>query len=447
MGFGIATRLSRGGIRAAADVATGTLAYMAPEQTGRIDRRIDARTDLYALGVTLYELATGALPFSASDAGGWIHAHLALSPAPIDTVPAAVSAIILKLLAKNPDERYQTAAGLEADLRRCLFEWEAHGVLDRFPLGEYDVLDRLLIRKRLYGREGAVEELRAAVEGVVTRGAAEVVLLTGSAGIGKTAIGIQLQAMAASRALFAAGKSDQYRRDVPYATIAQALQQLARQVLGKSDAVVERWREALRAALGENGRLAVDLVPDLERVIGAQPPVAELPPPDARARFKTVFGRLLGVFARPEHPVALFLDDLQWADPATVELLGDLLSSQQLRDILVVGAFRDSEIGAGSPLLAAIDGIRKAGVTVHDLELPPLLVDDVVRLVADALRCDAARARPLAEVVHAKTAGNPLFAIQFLRSLADDRLLAFDRAAGSWSWDLGRIGARRVTSL
>ena len=326
-GFGIASRLPRQ--RQAPEppeFIAGTLAYMAPEQTGRMNRSVDARSDLYALGVTLYEMLTGSLPFTASEPLEWVHCHIARQPAPPaerrKEVPGAVSAIIMKLLAKTAEERYQTAAGVEHDLRRCLAQWEAEGRISDFPLGAHDMPDRLLIPEKLYGRAREIEMLLAAFERVVTGGAPELVLVSGYSGIGKSSVVNELhKVLVPPRGLFASGKFDQYKRDIPYATLAQAFQSLIRPLLAKSDAELAGWRDALQEALGPNARLIVDLVPEVKLIIGEPPPVPELPPQDARRRFQLVFRRFLGVFARPEHPLALFLDDLQWLDAATLDLV------------------------------------------------------------------------------------------------------------------------------
>ena len=335
-GFGIASRLPRERMTPAApEIIAGTFAYMSPEQTGRMNRSVDARSDLYSLGVTLYQMLTGVLPFTAADAMEWVHCHIARQPVPPAkrrAIPAPLSAIVMRLLAKNAEERYQTAAGLEADLRRCLSEWQSRGRIDPFPLGADDSSDQLLIPEKLYGREREVDALVAAFDRVVTQGAAELVLVSGYSGVGKSSVVNELhKVLVPPRGIFAAGKFDQYKRDVPYATLAQAFQTLVRQILVKSEAEVDHWRRALLEALGPNGQLIVNLIPELEFVIGKQPPAAELAPQEARARFQLVFLRFLGVFARPEHPLALFLDDLQWLDTASLELLERLATDPNMR--------------------------------------------------------------------------------------------------------------------
>ena len=349
----------------------------------------------------------------------------------------------MKLLAKNAEERYQTAAGLEADLRRCLSEWQSHGRIEPFPLGTDDSSDRLLIPEKLYGREREVDALLAAFDRVVAQGTAELVLVSGYSGVGKSSVVNELhKVLVPPRGLFAAGKFDQYKRDVPYATLAQAFQMLVRQILVKSEAEVDHWRHALLEALGPNGQLMVDLIPEVEFVIGKQPPVAELPPQEARGRFQLVFRRFLGAFARPEHPLALFLDDLQWLDTATLELLERLITDPDVRHVLLIGAYRDNEVSSSHPLMRTLAAIRDAGARVQEIVLAPLGLDDVERLVADALHCGPDSAGPLALLVHEKTGGNPFFAIQFLTSLAEEGLLRFDRDAAAWTWDLDRIRAK-----
>ena len=423
---------------------------MAPEQTGRMNRSIDARSDLYALGVTLYQMLTGALPFSASDPMEWVHCHIARRPVPpaerLGSVPAAVSRIIMKLLAKTAEERYQTAPGLESDLRRCLTQWEARGRIDDFPLGEDDTPDRLLIAEKLYGRAREVDALLAAFDRVVTSGAPELVLVSGYSGIGKSAVVHELhKALVPPRGLFASGKFDQYKRNIPYATLVQAFQSLVRTLLGKSEAELASWREALLEALGPNGRLMADLIPELSLVIGEQPPVPELPPQDAQRRFQLVLRRFLGVFARPEHPLALFLDDLQWLDAATLDLLEDLLTQADVQHLLLIGAYRDNEVDAAHPLMRKLQTIRNEGRTIEQITLAPLAREHVGQLIEDVLRCEPRRAAPLTQLVHDKTAGNPFFVIQFLYALAEEHLLAFDHGSSRWTWDLERIRAEGYT--
>ncbi len=450
-GFGIASRLPREHqAPAPPEVIAGTLAYMAPEQTGRMNRSVDSRSDLYASGVTFYEMLTGQLPFTAADPMEWVHCHVARQPAPPNehdaSIPGPLSAIVMKLLAKTAEERYQTASGLEADLRRCLGEWKTHGRIDPFPLGTRDQSGRLLIPEKLYGREREIDALLAAFDGVVAHGTAELVLVSGYSGVGKSSVVNELhKALVPPRGLFASGKFDQYKRDIPYATLGQAFQGLVRSLLTRSEAELGRWRDALREALDPNAQLIVNLVPELELVIGKQPPVPELPPQDAQNRFQMVFRRFLGVFARKEHPLALFLDDLQWLDAATLDLVEHLVTHPEVRHLLLVGAYRDNEIGPAHPLLRIRDAIRDADMMVREIVLAPLGLDDVNRLIADALHCGPQRARPLAQLVHEKTGGNPFFAIQFFTALAEQGLLAFDPVASAWQWNIDHIRAKSYT--
>ncbi|MGA7804931.1 ATP-binding protein, partial [Bradyrhizobium sp.] len=449
--FGLASRLRRERLTIQpAETIAGTLAYMPPEQTGWMNRSLDSRSDLYALGVILYQMLTGSLPFAAADPIEWVHCHIARQPvAPAERVtgvPQIVSAIIMKLLAKTAEDRYQTATGLVRDLRRCLAELEARGRVEAFPLGQRDASDRLTIPEKFYGREREIETLLASFDRVVKDGTPELVLVSGYSGIGKSSIVSELhKELVSSRALFACGKFDQYKRDIPYATLAQAFRGLIQTLLSKSDLELAGWRDAFREALGDNGQLIVDLVPELGLVISDQAPVSELNPKDAQHRFQRVFRRFLGVFAQPEHPLALFLDDLQWLDAATLDLIEDLLTQPELRHLMLIGAYRDNEVGASHPFMRKLEAIRQAGARVQQIPLGPLSHGHLSELITDTLRCEPARALPLANLVQDKTAGNPFFAIQFLNALADEGLLTFDAGAGRWSWDIERLRAKGYT--
>jgi predicted ATPase len=449
-GFGIASRLprERQGL-VPPEIVAGTLAYMSPEQTGRMNRSMDTRSDLYSLGVTLYQLLTGVLPFAAADALEWVHCHIARQPvAPVDRsdVPAPLSAIAMRLLAKNAEDRYQTAAGLEADLRRCLVQWQSHGRIDSFLLGADDWSDRVLIPEKLYGREREVDALVAAFDRVVAGGRPEFVLVSGYSGVGKSAVVNELhKSLVPPRGLFASGKFDQYKRDIPYATVAQAFQSLIRPLLSKPAAELSKWRDDLNKALSPNGSLLVDLIPELKLIIGEQPPVTALPPQEAKTRSHLALRRFIGVFARPEHPLALFLDDLQWLDAATLDVLEDLVVQQDLAHLLVVGAYRDNEADPAHPLMRKLSAIRQAGGTVQEIRLTPLGSGDLTRLIADALHCEPQRATPLAQLIHQKTAGNPFFAIRFFQALVEKRLIVFDHEDARWRWDLNAISLKGYT--
>ena len=348
----------------------------------------------------------------------------------------------MKLLAKNAEERYQTAAGVERDLRRCLAECDARGGIGDFPLGQQDTPDRVLIPEKLYGRAGEVETLLAAFDRIVKNGAPELVLVSGYSGIGKSAVVHELhKALVPPRGLFAAGKFDQYKRDIPYSTLAQAFQSLVRTLLSKSEAELGIWREAFVEALGPNERLIVDLVPELKLIIGEPSPIAELPPQQAQARFQLVFRRFMSVFARLEHPLALFLDDLQWLDAATLDLLEDLLTQSDLKYLMLIGAYRDNEVDDAHPLMRKLEAVRQAGARVQEIRLAPLARADLAQMIVDALRCEAEDAAPLAQLVHEKTGGNPFFALQFISALLEQGLIRFDHDAARWRWDLNRIHA------
>ena len=395
-------------------------------------------------------MLTGTLPFTAADPMEWVHCHIARRAIPpaerAKDVPGVVSAIIMKLLAKTAEERYQTAAGLKSDLERCLAAWEVHGRIEYFHLGEHDKPDRLLIPERLYGREREIKILLASFDRVVKGGPPELVLVSGYSGIGKSAVVHELhKPLVPSNGLFASGKFDQHQRDIPYATLAEIFQNLIGHLLAKSDADLAPWREALRDALDPLGRLIVDLVPELQLIIGDQPPVPEVSPQDAQRRFQLVVRRFIAVFAQPDHPLALFLDDLQWLDMATSDLLEDLLTRSDLRHLLLIGAYRHNEVDAAHPLTRKLEVVRSAGARVQEISLAPLDRDGVGQFTADALRCEPARAASLAQLLHEKTGGNPFFLIQFLCALAQEELLTFDHDKAQWCWDLDRIHAKGYT--
>ena len=449
-GFGLATRLARE--RQAPgppQVIAGTLAYMAPEQTGRMNRSVDTRSDLYSLGVILYEMLTGTLPFKALEPIEWIHCHVARQPVPpgerVLGIPVMLSAIVLKLLAKNPEDRYQTARGAEADIRRCLSEWDSTGRIEQFPLGAHDVPDRLLIPERLYGRGPEVAALVEAFERVARDGRQVLVLLSGYPGVGKSSIVNELQQVVIrGRGLFASGKFQPHERDIPFASIVRAFRHLVRSVLLSSDADLRRWGDDIRHALGANAQLIVDLVPDVELIIGPQEPVSDLPPQQARVRFRRSLLRFVSVFAGSERPLVLFVDDLQWLDRASLELLRNLATHDEGMHLLLVGAYRHNEVGPTHPLSDMLVAVR-GGAVVQELEVTSLDREDVRTLISHGLHQSRDHIGPLAEVVYEKTAGNPFFVIQFLHELAGGGGLAFDASANTWTWDLARIRAKGYT--
>jgi predicted ATPase/signal transduction histidine kinase len=450
-GFGSASQLPREHqILEPPEVIAGTLAYMAPEQTGRMNRSIDSRSDLYSLGITLYQMLTGSLPFVASEPIEWIHCHIARTPAAprerITGIPEPVSAIVLKLLAKTAEERYQTAAGLETDLRKCLLEWDSTDRIQPFAIAQHDVPDRLLIPEKLYGREQECQTLLQAFDRVIRSGKPELVLVSGYSGIGKSSLVQELhKVIVLPRGMFVSGKFDQSKQGVPYATLAQAFRTLVNQILSMSEEGVIRWRNLILEALGSYGQLMVNLIPELELVIGKQPALPHLPPQEAQNRFEAVWRRFLAVFARKEHPLALFIDDLQWLDPETLGLIEQFLTHPQVEFLLLVGAYRENEVTANHPLRLTLDAARAAGGAIREIALEPLSLKDTEELLGDALFCEAPLVQQLAALVHNKTRGNPFFTIQFLTTLAEEQLLRFEAREAAWRWDLKGIRAKGFT--
>ncbi|HEY0708482.1 MAG TPA: AAA family ATPase [Polyangia bacterium] len=446
--FERATRLSRERLAPEAPEAiVGTLPYMAPEQTGRMNRSVDSRSDLYSLGVTFYELLTGALPYAAHDPTEWVHAHVARQPIPpterLPSVPAPLSEVILKLLAKSPEDRYQTAAGLTADLQLLSEQLHSVGRLLPIRVGARDVSDRLLIPEKLYGRDAETQTLREAFERVVATGAPELVLVVGDPGIGKSSLVNDLhRVITQKRGLLAVGKFDQDRRGAPYTSIAQAFAGVIRQILVRSANEVEAWRDAILGQLGDQAAVLVDLIPELGYLLGNQPPVSPATGQEAQNRFQTLFSRFVGVFASQEHPLVLFLDDLQWQDAASAQLFEHLLTHPDTKYLLVVGAFRDAEVTLKHPLTAALKAIQESGTALRELRLGPIGLVDVTQMLSETLRMTPAQVEPLAALINEKTAGNPFFTVQFLSALHEEGLLVFAPERGKWKWDLERIRSK-----
>jgi len=428
----------------------GSLPYISPEQTGQMNRPIDSRSDLYSLGVVFYQLLAGRLPFEAEDAVGWVHCHVARQPRPFDQVrpslPRPLIAIVGKLLAKLPDHRYQSALGLQHDLERCLRAWNEHGVLAVFPLGERDVSDEFRIPQKLYGRDVESAVLREAFERTAESGAPELVVLSGYAGIGKSSVVRELFRTVVPRCgRLVAGKFEQYKRDIPYFTISQALRELALDVLAEGELGIARWRQQLVQALGPHGKMIVDLVPQLGLIVGPQPPVPEMPFSESETRLRLVFGRLFAACASSDHPLAMFIDDMQWADTASLALIANLLTDGERRHLLIIGAYRDNEVDPSHPMVRALESARRSDARIRDVVLAPLSEEDLGRLVADTVHASPAEAAPLARLVRDKTGGNPFFAIQFLTALYHKRAIWFDREAYRWRWDAARIRAEDYT--
>jgi len=443
--FGIATRLStETQVAKSASLLDGTLAYMSPEQTGRMNRSLDRRTDLYSLGVTFYQLLTGHLPFESADPLELVHSHIARVPRPIQELapqaPRQICDIVMKLMAKAAEDRYQSASGLKVDLEECATQLRNGGEIAPFPLGRNDISGELSIPQKLYGRDAEVATLLEAFE-AARRGGSGLLLIAGYSGIGKSALVNEIQKQVVRGGAFVAGKFDQLNRSVPFAAVASACRALLGSVLAEPAAVLEDYARRLREALGRNGKLITDLVPELEVVIGPQPPVQTLGPAESQARFELVFRQFLQVFSRPEHPLALFLDDLQWADAASLRLLRQILTGGHGSHLLVIGAYRNNDTAQIQPLLLTIDELRKAGVRVDELTLAPLTLEHIVALLADTLRLDAAAVRPLADVLLRKTDGNPFFLQQFLTALHEQKLLQFDADQRRWTWQTAKVEA------
>ena len=431
-------------------LSEGSPPYISPEQTGQMNRPIDSRSDLYSLGVVFYQLLAGRLPFEAEDAVGWLHCHVARQPRPLDQVrpslPRPLIDIVCKLLAKLPDHRYQSALGLRCDLERCRRAWSEHGAVPAFLLGEYDVSEEFRIPHQLYGRDAESAVLREAFERAAASGAPELILVSGYAGIGKSAVVRELlRTVVKLRGRLIAGKFEQYKRDIPYFTISQALRELALDVLAEGELGIARWRQRFMQALGPHGKLIVDLVPQLGLIVGPQPPVPELSLTESEIRIRRVFGRLFAACATTEHPLAMFIDDMQWADTASLQLIANLLTDGDTRHLLLIGACRDNEVAPDHPTVRALEAARRGGARIRDLVLEPLSGDDLGRLVADTVHASLAEAAPLASLVRDKTGGNPFFAIQFLTALHHKRAIWFDREARRWRWDAARIRAEGYT--
>jgi anti-anti-sigma factor len=448
--FGIAARLSQETQKATnPDSLEGTLAYMSPEQTGIMNRAVDLRTDLYSLGATIYEMLTGAPPFSATDPTELINSHIARVPTPpherAEEVPRGLSDIVMKLLAKMPEERYQSARGLNADLRACLEQREATGRIDPFPLGREDMALELCIPQKLYGREQETGALWSAFERA-QKGAAELVLVSGYSGVGKSALVNELHRPIVQRGgYFGNGKFDQINRDTPLAPIAHAFGELLQRILTEPADALAAWKARILDAVGTSGRLLLQLIPELELLIGPQPEVSALRPNEDKNRFSRLVQRFVRAFAAADHPLCIFLDDLQWADPASLRLLGELLGDLDSGHLLVVGAYRDNEVDAAHPLMSVVDELRKAGAVRAEITLTPLELPTVTQLIADTLSAHAATVLPLAALVFDKTHGNPFFMGQFLRALHDEQFLWVDVGRRVWTWDLDRIRERWVT--
>ncbi|MEH2361815.1 AAA family ATPase [Nostoc sp.] len=474
--FGIATQFNRTNPTFKnPHVLEGTLAYLSPEQTGRMNRLLDYRSDFYSLGVTFYELLIGHLPFSTRNILELVHCHIAKHPIPPDeintTIPKPVADIILKLMAKNAEDRYQSAWGIKADLEICADQLAEIGQISSIQLALQDVSGQFQIPQKLYGRDKEVAMLLAAFARVAclksNRVAAlannsettsdrqqtgnpkfqvEMMMVSGYAGIGKSALVQEIyKPITQKRGYFISGKFDQFQRNIPYSAIADALQKLVQQLLGESDNRVEQWRKHLLTALGTNGQIIIDLIPEVELIIGKQLSVPEVGATEAQNRFHRVFQQFIRVFCSESHPLVIFLDDLQWIDSATLKLIELMLLDEQTQSLFLIGAYRDNEVNPTHPLVLTLERLRKQGAVLQEIVLAPLTLKPLCQLIAETLHRNADTVRPLAELVLRKTEGNPFFVSEFLRILHSENLLTFDFEHLSWQWNIAQIQAQNIT--
>ncbi|QSJ17385.1 AAA family ATPase [Nostoc sp. UHCC 0702] len=446
--FSIASRLSKETpFLANLNQLEGTLAYISPEQTGRMNRIVDYRTDFYSLGVTFYEMLTGRLPYEGTEPIELVHCHIAKEATSIQKlnpeVPAPVAAIVSKLMAKNAEERYQSAAGLLADLQFCLTQLENTGQIIQFIPGQKDRVAQLLIPQKLYGREREVSTLLAAFDRI-SHGGSELMLVSGYSGIGKSSLVNEVhKPVVRQRGYFISGKFDQMGRSVPYASIIQAFQFLMRQLLTESAQQLQTWKEKLEAALGANGQVVINVIPEVELIIGKQPEVSQLGATEAQNRFNRVFQKFIQVFCQKEHPLVLFLDDLQWADSASLNLLQVLMTNLESKYLLLIGAYRDNEVSAAHPLIQTLEDIKKAGTKIDNIILRPLSIAHVQQILLDTFveTDNFAAIQELASLIFNKTQGNPFFLTQLLKTLHQEQLLVFDFITGQWQWNIPDIQA------
>ncbi|MEI7847807.1 MAG: serine/threonine-protein kinase PknK, partial [Chloroflexota bacterium] len=449
--FGIATFLStEKQFFCNPNILEGTLPYISPEQTGRINRAVDLRTDLYSLGVTFYELLAGVQPFKGQDAISLIHEHIAVMPAALKELrpdlPLPLTKMVHKLMAKNAEERYQSCYGLQFDLEECLARFQAGGSIQDFDLGCSDFSDQFHLPQKLYGRDQEVASLLSAFERTASGTAHnELVLISGAAGVGKTSLVQEVyKPLTRQHGYYISGKFDQLHRNIPYHALIQAFHGLVQQLLGENADQISAWKSALLAALGDNAQLILDLIPELGLIIGPQPAVFELPPAQAKNRYRLVMQNFIGVFPSLQHPLVLFLDDLQWSDAASLELLEYLITAVDQRYLFIIGAYRNNETHAEHPLGLAIRRIEQAAGVVQTIAIDHLALADISCFVSDTFHVSLENARPLAQLVQSKTDGNPFFINEFLKTLVSRELITFTQRRG-WHWDLDQLLVQQIT--
>ncbi|MFE1747703.1 ATP-binding protein [Coleofasciculus sp. H7-2] len=447
--FSISSRLSRETqTQGNPNLLEGTLAYMSPEQTGRMNRSIDYRTDFYSLGVTFYEMLTGNLPFSSTDPLELVHCHIAKQPASPNQlnpeIPASISAIVMKLLSKNAEDRYQSAEGLKVDLEECLLQLQTNGKIEYFLPGQRDKSGQLLIPQKLYGRETEVTTLMDAFDRV-SAGTTEMMLVSGYSGIGKSCLVQEVhKPVVRQHGYFIAGKFDQFKRNIPYTALIQAFQELIRQLLTENQEQIAVWKEKLENALGAQGKIVIDVIPEVELITGVQPEVPQLEPSESQNRFNRVFQQFIHVFTKQEHPLVIFLDDLQWADSASLKLIQLLMTDPDSQYLLMIGAYRDNEVSQTHPLMLTLDELQKIEAVINNITLRPLDIGNVYQLVADTLQ-ETERSQEIAELVFNKTQGNPFFLTQLLQTLYSESFLHFDFIESRWLWNLEQIQRIGIT--
>jgi PAS domain S-box-containing protein len=447
--FDLATTLNRENPALSYPLAPeGSMAYMSPELTGRMNRTVDYRTDFYSLGVIFYEMLTGRLPFETTDAVELVHAHLARTPvAPCavnPAIPRVVSDLVLKLMAKAPEDRYQSALGIKLDLDLCIQHLQDHGEVQHFQIARQDRADHFLVPEKLYGREREVASILAAFDRTA-HGHSKLVLVSGFAGIGKTVVINEVhKPITQHQGYFIKGKFDQFEPSLPHSALVEALRDLMKQLLAEDNAQRDRWRTRILNTLGENGQVISEVIPELERIIGSQRTVPELSGVAVQNRFNLLFQKFIGVLATPEHPLAIFLDDMQWADPASLELIQQLISGST-NHLLLLGAYRDNELPSLHPLKLMLEKLGKIKAPFQSLVLNPLGESDIRQLVADTLNCSARMASPLANLIYQLTQGNPFFSRQLLQSLYEEGSITFNRAAKYWACDMSQVARLSLT--